>query len=520
MGQVFLSYGHDPECTELACLLRSRLEPEFKVWMDESDFDQRGIQFGDDWRQRIVEGISNSDYMLALMSAHSTRKPGVCREEVALALGPLKGYVYSVLVQPIGEVMPPLILSQRQWLDMSEWRERRDKPGFDSWFDEQVEKIATALRAKSGFAGEMAELHQALRPLSQLSNHMEAEKGFIGRQWLLGRLGQGKKLLNPQAENDLEPLGEIERWAIEDLNNRVFWLSADPGWGKSAVIGRLAHAQRARVLAVHFCKHNEEDTQHANRVICSIAYQMASQLSDYRSLLLNVVRTRPDWESAKAGDIFRQLIQEPLAYTIEGGRAAVEEIEGHLLGQIQRRLIVIDALDECVDGEGRSELLDILSERFRALPQWLGLVVTSRREPAVVSRFRGYGMLEMRVFEEANLHDVKLYAQEWIQRLVHSGRLSAEHYLNVVNSVCTASAGNFLYLKQLEAGVMQEDVIEPSELLKPETLPADLPSSYLRWFERKFKSVEMFEKTALPLLELMLAAREPLPIGLVDQVLG
>lgn len=520
VGQVFLSYGHDPECTELARLLRSRLEPEFKVWMDEIDLDRRGIRFGDDWRQRIVEGISTSDYMLALMSAHSTRKPGVCREEVALALGPLKGYVYSVLVQPIAEVMPPLILSQRQWLDMSEWRERRNKPGFDSWLDEHIEKIATALRAKSGFAGEMAELHRALRPLSQLSNHKEAEQGFMGRQWLLGRLGQGRLLSNQQAEKDEETLGEIERWAIEDLSNRVFWLSADPGWGKSAVIGRLAHAQRARVLAVHFCKHNEIDTQHAARVICSLAYQMASQLPDYRSRLLNVVRIRPDWESAKAGDIFRQLIQEPIAYTIEGGRDSIEELEGHQSGQRQRRLIVIDALDECVDGEGRSELLDILSERFRTLPQWLGLVVTSRREPAVVSRFRGYGMLEMRVFEEANRHDIKLYAQEWVKRLVDSGRLSVEHYFNAVNSVCKASSGNFLYLKQLEAAVMQDEVLQPSELLNPETLPADLPASYLRWFERKFKTVEIFEKTVLPLLELMLAAREPLPISLVDQVLG
>lgn len=520
VGQVFLSYGHDPECTELARLLRSRLEPEFKVWMDEIDLDQRGIRFGDDWRRRIVEGISTSDYMLALMSAHSTRKPGVCREEVALALGPLKGYVYSVLVQPIAEVMPPLILSQRQWLDMSEWREKRDKPGFDSWFDDHIEKIATALRAKSGFAGEMAELHRVLRPLSQLSNHMEAEQGFIGREWLLGRLGQGRLLPNQQSKKDDEPLGEIERWAIEDLTNRVFWLSADPGWGKSAVIGRLAHAQRARVLAVHFCKHNEIDTQHASRVICSIAYQMASQLPDYRSRLLNVVRLRPDWESAKAGDIFRQLIQEPLAYTIEGGRAAVEELEDYQPGQRQRRLIVIDALDECVDEDGRSELLDILSERFRTLPQWLGLVVTSRREPAVVSRFRGYGMLEMRVFDEANRGDIKLYAQEWVKRLVNSGRLSAEHYFNAVNSVCTASAGNFLYMKQLEAAVMQDEVLIPSELLNPERLPADLPASYFRWFERKFKTVEIFEKTVLPLLELMLAAREPLPISLIDQVLG
>ena len=518
-GQLFLSYGHDPECTELARLLRQRLEPEFTIWMDEIAEDERGIRFGDDWRQRVADGIRSSDYMLALLSAHSTRKPGVCREEVALAIGPLKGYVYSVLVQPLSEVMPPLILSQRQWLDMSEWRDRRNNPGFDEWFEQQIGKIVSALREKSGFAGEMAELHRALKPLSQVSHHTEVERGFVGRQWLLGRLGEGRPLAG-SLDNGDDPLGEIERWVIDEPSKRVFWLCADPGWGKSAVMGRLAHAQRARVLAVHFCRHDEADTRQPHRVISSLAYQMASQLPDYRSQLLEVVRDRTDWESASAGDLFRQLIQEPLACTIDGGRAMAETFEGQAAGQHHRRLIVIDALDECVDENGRSELLDVLSERFRALPNWLGLVVSSRREIAVVSRFRGFGMFELHAFDDANRDDLRLYAQAWLQRLVGSGQLPAEQYPRALESVCAVSAGNFLYLKQLEIAVMQEQMLETQELLSPETLPANLGAMYSRWFERKFKMTESYETTALPLLQLMLAAREPLPLDLVDKVLG
>ena len=518
-GQLFLSYGHDPECTELARLLRHRLEPEFSVWMDEITEDERGIRFGDDWRQRIVDGIRKSDYMLALLSAHSTRKPGVCREEVALAIGPLKGYVYSVLVQPLAEVMPPLILSQRQWLDMSEWRERRNSPGFDEWFDQQIEKIVNALREKSSFAGEMAELQVALRPLSQVSHHREVEKGFVGRQWLLGRLGEGRPLAGLAAQNE-EPLGEIERWAIDDPSKRVFWLCADPGWGKSAVMGRLAHAQRARVLAVHFCRHDEADTRQPHRVISSLAYQMASQLPDYRSRLLEVVRARADGDAASAGDLFRQLIQEPLACTIDGGRTAAETPEGEVAGQHHRRLIVIDALDECIDDDGSSELLDVLSERFRALPNWLGLVVSSRKDTAVVSRFSGFGMFELNAFDDANCDDLRLYAQAWLQIMVESGQLPVEQYPRALESVCSVSAGNFLYLKQLECAVMQEQVLQVHELLSPETLPADLGAIYARWFARKFKTIASYETTALPLLQLMLAAREPLPIDLVDTVLG
>jgi hypothetical protein len=423
--QVFLSYGHDPDCTELARRLRDRLEPEFRVWMDESLKDGSGIRFGDDWRNEILRGIEKSDCMLALLSAHSSRKPGVCREEVALALGPLKSFVYTILVQPVSDVRPPLILSQRQWLDMQEWRQKLAGPDFDAWFDEKVAQILEAVRRKSGFTGEMAELQRALNPLSQVSNLRAAEQGFVGRQWLLGRLGEGRPPSGSAQEYAGEPLGEIERWAIEEPHKRVFWLCADPGWGKSAVMGRLAHAQRARVLAVHFCRHDEEDSRQPHRVIPNLAYQMASQLDDYRGRLLEMVRSRTDWTTASAGDLFRQLIQEPLDHCIDGGRADAEVVDGHAGGQYQRRLIVIDALDECVDAGERSEFLDVLSERIRTLPGWLGLVISSRRERPVISRFRDFGIFEPSAFEESNRADLKLYAREWLQRLFRAGRLSS-----------------------------------------------------------------------------------------------
>ena len=518
-SQVFLSYGHDPDCTELARRLRDKLEPEFRVWMDESPRDGLGIRFGDDWRNEILKGIKESDCMLALLSAHSSRKPGVCREEVALALGPLKSYVYTVLVQPVSDVRPPLILSQRQWLDMQEWRQKLSGPDFDAWFEEKVTQILDALRRKSGFTGEMAELQRTLNPLSQVSNMRAAEQGFVGRQWLLGRLGEGRPPAGRAQEPGEEPLGEIERWAIEEPHKRVFWLCADPGWGKSAVMGRLAHAQRARVLAVHFCRHDEEDSRQPHRVIPSLAYQMASQLDDYRGQLLEIVRLRNDWTTASAGDLFRQLIEEPLAHCIEGGRADAEETDGHPKGQYQRRLIVIDALDECLDASERSEFLDVLSERIRTLPEWLGLVISSRKEHAVVSRFRDFGIFEPSAFEESNLADLKLYARDWLQRLSDSGSLPGADLERAFASVSTASGGSFLYLKQLERAV-EEGVIQARDLLSTDLLPPSLGKMYRRWFEKKFAFCEAYESEARPLLELMVAAREPIPVSLVEIVLN
>ena len=87
-GRVFLSYGHDPACLEIVQRISLDLQSAgWDPWVD------KRIEYGDDWRREITKGILDSQHMLAFLSQHSTRKPGVCRQEVAIALGPLKGHV-------------------------------------------------------------------------------------------------------------------------------------------------------------------------------------------------------------------------------------------------------------------------------------------------------------------------------------------------------------------------------------------------------------------------------------------
>ncbi len=73
--RIFLSYGHD-------------------VW-----FDKNEIKFGDDWRHSITDGILKSNRVLSFLSKHSTRDPGVCRAEIAIAIGVKGGNIQTVLVE-------------------------------------------------------------------------------------------------------------------------------------------------------------------------------------------------------------------------------------------------------------------------------------------------------------------------------------------------------------------------------------------------------------------------------------
>src|SRR5438132_13511127 len=80
--RIFLSYAHDAN-EELVTRIKADLEKRgHDVWFDKSE-----IKFGDDWRRSITEGITRSHKFVAFLSKHSTRDPGVCLDEIGIAIG-------------------------------------------------------------------------------------------------------------------------------------------------------------------------------------------------------------------------------------------------------------------------------------------------------------------------------------------------------------------------------------------------------------------------------------------------
>ena len=85
--KIFLSYGHDsnePLIERIKDYLSRDAEGNLKheVWIDTSE-----IKAGKDWREKITKGVLESDVVLAGLSEHSTRVPGVCRDEISISIG-------------------------------------------------------------------------------------------------------------------------------------------------------------------------------------------------------------------------------------------------------------------------------------------------------------------------------------------------------------------------------------------------------------------------------------------------
>ena len=91
-------------------------------------------------------------------------------------------------------------------------------------------------------------------------------------------------------------LWQIECWAVDDRDQRVFWLNGLAGTGKSTISQTFAEMSFAdgRLGASFFCSRDFEDRSNLNMIFPTIAFQLAYQYPNFRKELLQVLRISPD----------------------------------------------------------------------------------------------------------------------------------------------------------------------------------------------------------------------------------
>lgn len=242
---------------------------------------------------------------------------------------------------------------------MQEWQKQYSLGGdhWQAWYGAKLDEIVSVVESEESrqFAGEIEALKKHLRPISseqRISSLLKRE--FVGRLWLTDT---------------------VNEWCDDtDNNSRLFWLTGAPGVGKSAFAAQLAHFGKDRIIAAEFCEWNKSDHRDAHKVIRSLAFQLATRLAAYRTILFSLPEL-DSLDTKSATDLFSYLITDPLNSTnIDGGQS--------------RYLILIDALDEAAEGN-RNPLVELLAREARNLPHWLGLIVTSRPEASVTAPCRG-----------------------------------------------------------------------------------------------------------------------------------
>ncbi|HUT34704.1 MAG TPA: toll/interleukin-1 receptor domain-containing protein [Planctomycetota bacterium] len=472
--RMFLSYGHDSN-EELVRRIKADLEKRgHDVWIDKSK-----IKFGDDWRRKITDGILDSSRVLSFLSKYSTRDPGVCLDEIAIAIGVKGGNIQTILVETEQEVKPPPSISHIQWLDMHDWKEQRaaGEAAWEQWYQVKLAEIVAVVESDESrrFAGEIRTLEEHLKPISSDSRIFQLlRKGLVGRAWLVEA---------------------IEQWRnAADRASRLFWILGAPGVGKSSFAAHLAHYGRDKVIAVQFCEYDKPDHRNAHRIVRTLAFQIATRLPDYRKLLLALPEIT-ELDRKNPAELFDYLLADPLRHTIEGGR--------------ERYLIVIDALDEA-GGSGRNELVEMLARNAPRLPDWIGIVATSRPESDVIAPLQGLNPFVLDTATESNRADIR----EYLRRELASPLQDRADADRLVEQVLEKSEGVFLYVERFCDDVQRGHF----SLDRPDQFPQGLGGIFFQYFQRQFPDLEKFRKDVRPALRAILAAREPLPMEILQRL--
>ena len=132
-----------------------------KVWIDRSE-----IKSGDDWRQSITEGLLSSSGVISFLSKHSVRVPGVCLDELRIALSVKNGNIKTVLLEDEKQVSPPTSVSGIQWLDMSQWKDiyLQDENEWNAWYVAKLNEIIRVIEDESfeSFSGDIENIKKHL----------------------------------------------------------------------------------------------------------------------------------------------------------------------------------------------------------------------------------------------------------------------------------------------------------------------------------------------------------------------
>lgn len=461
--KLFFSYGHD-ENVPLVLRLKRDLEARgHQIW-----FDKSNIKAGDDWREDITHGLLEASEVLSFLSKHSVRQPGVCLDEIRIALCEKSNAIQTILLEKEDEVVPPATLSNIQWLDMSDWKDKakEGEAAFETWYSKKFDELCYVVESADlvDFSGEIAQLKNILSPnLSDTKEQYLLQQPFFGREWL-------KK--------------EISDWCANEQGHRAYVIIGGPGFGKSSFAAHMLHFEPIAICGL-FCEWDKNYTVDSNTVIKTLAYKLAAKLPDYRKILLSTLSigdAAASINALKPSELFDRLLTSPLNNLIDGHRPTY--------------LILIDALDEA-SVSGKNTLAHVLAENLHKLPRWLRFVLTARPESDIISVFSAYDVNVIETEHRLNSADIRGYlATRLKEELVNS-----KTQLDLLNELTDKCQGSFLYASMLVDNIEKGNYVI-SEIA---SLPIGIDAFYYRDFERKF-ATESYDETRQA-LELIIAAQ-------------
>ncbi|KAB5588094.1 Vegetative incompatibility protein HET-E-1 [Ceratobasidium theobromae] len=204
-------------------------------------------------------------------------------------------------------------------------------------------------------------------------------------------------------------LADLNTWSDNTNGEKVYWMDGMAGTGKTTIACTFASQLelRGQLAASFFCARTSPECRDADRIVPTIAYQLARRSTAFKSALCQALDNDPDIGSQNIFTQFQRLLKEPL-----------EEVKDKMGNNL---VVVIDALDECTDPQIVGQILDVLFRFVVNLP--VKFFVTSRpeaiiREKMISSENSLRSILHLHDIEQSLVQqDIELYLQEELKSI-------------------------------------------------------------------------------------------------------
>src|SRR5882757_6881382 len=179
-------------------------------------------------------------------------------------------------------------------------------------------------------------------------------------------------------------LNDIMKWVESEApDDFIMWLYGPAGAGKSAIAKRIAElaAKRGLLIATFFFSRTSPTRNIKDRLIATLAYQMAVSIPDTRTLIEDAIERDPAIFHKNLQIQIETLLIKPFQST------STQTIPSP-------KLIIIDGLDECSNSQAQVSILDAISRSFSEHKLPMICLVVSRRETDIVDSFNRNDLLK------------------------------------------------------------------------------------------------------------------------------
>jgi len=209
------------------------------------------------------------------------------------------------------------------------------------------------------------------------------------------------------------------------------------GTGKTTIAQTFAERLFADggLGASFFCSRDFEDRRDLHYIFPTLAFQLAHKFPEFRSTLVPLLQSNPDIGHESLFNQMLTLIVEPL------GLLDVSTV------------IVIDALDECMDEEPQSAILSVMARLVEEIPS-VKFFITGRPEPRIQSGFR-LGLLQpltnifvLHEVEPSVINtDIRLFLEHGLSEIVKRSGIKQDVWPTDehLDLLCKRAGGLFVY---------------------------------------------------------------------------